>query len=81
MRMNPAHYDKNLGFALAVWDWAFGALVIPAKTREPVVFGLGAENALFRSLAGSFLKPFVPFSHHVARLLPERAGRAGQGLA
>ena len=32
---NPAHFDKNLGFALALWDWAFGTLAIPAKTREP----------------------------------------------
>jgi sterol desaturase/sphingolipid hydroxylase (fatty acid hydroxylase superfamily) len=66
---DPAHYDKNLGFALAVWDWAFGTLVIPAKARERVVFGLGAENALFRSLAGNFLKPFMRFSWHVARRL------------
>src|SRR5580700_6596885 len=25
---SPAHYLKNLGFALAVWDWAFGTLAI-----------------------------------------------------
>jgi len=42
------HFDKNLGFALALWDWAFGTLAIPAKTREPIVFGVGAE-APFRS--------------------------------
>ena len=28
---NPAHWDKNLGFALAVWDWAFGTLYIPER--------------------------------------------------
>ena len=41
---NPAHFDKNLGFALAVWDWAFGTLAIPARTREPIVFGVGDEG-------------------------------------
>ena len=40
---NPAHFDKNLGFALAVWDWAFGTLAIPARTREPIVFGSAAR--------------------------------------
>ena len=28
---NPAHFDKNLGFALALWDWAFGTLAIPGQ--------------------------------------------------
>ena len=31
---DPRHFDKNLGFALAVWDWAFGTLYIPSKQRE-----------------------------------------------
>jgi sterol desaturase/sphingolipid hydroxylase (fatty acid hydroxylase superfamily) len=35
---SPAHYDRNLGFALAVWDWAFGTLAVPTRTREPLVF-------------------------------------------
>ena len=42
---NPAHFDKNLGFALALWDWAFGTLAIPAKLREPLVFGVGERGA------------------------------------
>ena len=53
---NPAHFDKNLGFALAFWDWAFGTLVIPAKTREPIVFGVGGE-APFRSTLAAFVVP------------------------
>ena len=56
---NPAHFDKNLGFALAVWDWAFGTLAIPAKTREPIVFGVGAEGAPFRSALGALAAPFA----------------------
>jgi sterol desaturase/sphingolipid hydroxylase (fatty acid hydroxylase superfamily) len=56
---NPAHFDKNLGFALALWDWAFGTLAIPAKTREPIVFGVGAEGAPFRSALGALAAPFA----------------------
>ena len=54
---NPAHFDKNLGFALAFWDWAFGTLVIPAKTREPIVFGVGGEAAPFRSALAPSSRP------------------------
>jgi sterol desaturase/sphingolipid hydroxylase (fatty acid hydroxylase superfamily) len=54
---NPVHYDKNLGFALAVWDWAFGTLAIPAKTREPIVFGVAGEAPPFRSALGAFVMP------------------------
>jgi sterol desaturase/sphingolipid hydroxylase (fatty acid hydroxylase superfamily) len=78
---DPKHFGKNLGFALSVWDWAFGTLVIPAKTREPVVFGVGADNAVFRSVAANLLIPFARLSERVSRGIARRAGRAGQGLA
>jgi sterol desaturase/sphingolipid hydroxylase (fatty acid hydroxylase superfamily) len=51
---NPIHYDRNLGFALAVWDWAFGTLVIPESTRQQIVFGVGGEASI----------PFRPGGHH-----------------
>ena len=53
---NPAHFDKNLGFALALWDWAFGTLAIPAKTREPIVFRRRRRGG------GRSAQPFPPLS-------------------
>jgi sterol desaturase/sphingolipid hydroxylase (fatty acid hydroxylase superfamily) len=72
---NPAHWDKNLGFSLAVWDWLFGTLYIPAATREPIVFGVGPESAEFRSVADSFLKPVARAARSLApgAAAPERA--------
>src|SRR5260370_38219114 len=32
---NPKHYDKTLGFSLALWDWSFGPLPIPSTTPKP----------------------------------------------
>ncbi len=29
---NPIHFNKNLGSCLAIWDWLFGTLHVPAKT-------------------------------------------------
>ncbi len=80
---NPAHFDRNLGFALAVWDWAFGTLAVPPKAREKVIFGVGEENPRFRSALGNYLIPLVRFSEHGVRLaarlrsaLPRRRAEA-----
>jgi sterol desaturase/sphingolipid hydroxylase (fatty acid hydroxylase superfamily) len=64
---NPAHFDKNLGFALALWDWAFGTLAIPAKTREAVVFGVGEEAPPFRSALAALIAPCARFVGHALR--------------
>ena len=66
---NPAHFDKNLGFALAVWDWAFGTLAIPARTREPIVFGVGDEGAPFRSTLSALVAPCARLPGHALSLV------------
>jgi sterol desaturase/sphingolipid hydroxylase (fatty acid hydroxylase superfamily) len=53
---DPKHFDKNLGFALSIWDWLFGTLWIP-RPDEKVAFGLGAESEEFHTLSGSLVKP------------------------
>jgi sterol desaturase/sphingolipid hydroxylase (fatty acid hydroxylase superfamily) len=70
---NPVHYDLNLGFALSVWDWAFGTLAIPARAREPIVFGIGAEAAPIRSVLAAFIIPCTRFGGHILRLTRRRA--------
>jgi sterol desaturase/sphingolipid hydroxylase (fatty acid hydroxylase superfamily) len=70
--VNPAHYLKNLGFALAVWDWAFGTLAIPSKTREPIVFGVRDAAPPFRSALGALFMPCARSAGHVARLVASR---------
>ncbi len=71
---NPAHFDKNLGFALAIWDWAFGTLAIPAKTREPILFGVGDEAAPFRSTLSALVAPCARLPGHALRLIQRVAG-------
>jgi sterol desaturase/sphingolipid hydroxylase (fatty acid hydroxylase superfamily) len=74
---NPAHFDKNFGFALALWDWAFGTLAMPARTREPVVFGIGDEGAPFRSTLSALVTPCGRFAGHALRLVQRVAGERG----
>jgi sterol desaturase/sphingolipid hydroxylase (fatty acid hydroxylase superfamily) len=70
--VNPAHYFKNLGFALAVWDWAFGTLAIPSKAREPIVFGVRDAAPPFRSALGALIMPCARFAGRVAKLVASR---------
>lgn len=53
---NPVHYDKNYGVSLAIWDWIFGTLYIPARD-ETVQFGLSgaAEAPLMQQRLGVIL--------------------------
>jgi sterol desaturase/sphingolipid hydroxylase (fatty acid hydroxylase superfamily) len=74
---NPAHFDKNLGFALAFWDWAFGTLAIPAKTREPIVFGFGDEGAQFRSILSALVAPCARLPGHALRFVHGLSGARG----
>ncbi|WP_139959736.1 sterol desaturase family protein [Flavicella sediminum] len=55
---NPAHYDKNLGSKLAIWDWLFGTLVRSEQIKK-VHFGLGkSENPKYTSFLQNLLNPF-----------------------
>jgi sterol desaturase/sphingolipid hydroxylase (fatty acid hydroxylase superfamily) len=39
---DPAHYGKNFGNSLAVWDWVFGTLYI-VRGNETLTFGLAED--------------------------------------
>ena len=55
---DPKHFNKNLGFGLSVWDWAFRTLYIPNK-REALQFGLGAESHEHDGVAKVLWLPFL----------------------
>ena len=55
---DPKHFDKNLGFIFAFWDWLVGTLYVP-KEREDLQFGLdGDEHLAFDSVGALYLRPF-----------------------
>jgi sterol desaturase/sphingolipid hydroxylase (fatty acid hydroxylase superfamily) len=56
---NPAHYDKNFGSMLAIWDWIFGTLHAPLQRPAQLRFGLGAgENEHYQTIGDFYLRPF-----------------------
>jgi sterol desaturase/sphingolipid hydroxylase (fatty acid hydroxylase superfamily) len=54
---DPAHFGKNLGSCLAVWDRLFGTLYIPGERPRDLTFGALAEDP--HSLTGGFATPFM----------------------
>lgn len=55
---HPAHFDKNLGYCLSIWDWAFGTLYVPRK-GEKFSYGLGHHDSVLETAVGSMTAPFV----------------------
>ncbi len=54
----PRHFDKNLGYHLAVWDRLAGTAYIP-QGRERFDLGLGDDGHKIRGVAASFLQPLA----------------------
>lgn len=69
---HPKHWDKNLGFALALWDWTFGTLYVPSQEPEVLQFGVAPDEGDFSTVTRSLATPFVR--------LGERAAKAAQPL-
>ena len=57
--VDPAHYGRNLGNALAVWDWLFGTLYLPAATRERLSFGVPDQDASAHTIRGTLITPVM----------------------
>ena len=67
------HWDKNMGFIFAIWDWAAGTLYAP-KGKEEITFGLGTEEdgGKWHSVRALY---FLPFSQSLDRLRGKTAAR------
>jgi len=51
------HFDRNFGYALSLWDWAFGTLWIPER-RGRVTLGVEGE-APYAGVTDSLVRPLV----------------------
>jgi sterol desaturase/sphingolipid hydroxylase (fatty acid hydroxylase superfamily) len=57
--VDPQHHNRNFGSTLAIWDWLFGTLHIPAERREQLRFGVDGLAYDPHSFKGAVLMPFV----------------------
>jgi sterol desaturase/sphingolipid hydroxylase (fatty acid hydroxylase superfamily) len=58
------HFDRNLGYALSIWDWAFGTLCIPERAIK-VRFGVPGEHP-YRGVADTLIRPLVAVARRTA---------------
>lgn len=54
----PAHFDRNMGTVLAIWDRLFGTH-IPSSEVKRVRFGLGRKDPGHQSVYQAYSQPFV----------------------
>jgi hypothetical protein len=72
---DPAHFGRNLGSMLTLWDGLFGTLLTPDKERQRLTFGLGPGESAHDSLVSGMV---APLGHAARTLVPAPAtGSAG----
>jgi sterol desaturase/sphingolipid hydroxylase (fatty acid hydroxylase superfamily) len=71
---DPRHFGRNLGNALALWDWLFGTLRLPSRRREPLTFGVAGQGPAAHTVAGALIAPVV----NAARVLVRRESAGDQ---
>lgn len=74
---NPAHFGRNFGPSLAVWDRLAGTLYVPGTRRERLTFGTGATIARPQSMTGILIAPFIEAAQTV---YPNGARGSGRAL-
>lgn len=55
--IDPAHYNRNLGSFLAIWDWMFGTLTIPQKQPPRLRFGVAETGSDPHRISGLLIDP------------------------
>ncbi len=67
---DPAHYDRNFGGSLALWDHLFGTLHMPTRERQKLTFGIPALDYDPHTIRGGFFVPVAEAARHLASALP-----------
>jgi sterol desaturase/sphingolipid hydroxylase (fatty acid hydroxylase superfamily) len=73
---NPAHFNKNLGNCLGIWDWLFGTLYIPSREPEKLQFGVDPGHSHDHVLTHAMIDPLVRAFGHVGELFRRPPYRA-----
>ncbi len=71
---DPAHFNRNFGGNLSVFDWLFGTLLIPTSEPQRLTFGVEADGERQQSMEGVVLTPFARLWRRQRTPLPEGEG-------
>jgi len=78
--MDPAHFNRNFGGNLSVFDWLFGTLLIPEAAPQRLTFGVDAAGERPHSMEGVVLTPFVRLWAMARVRLSRRSQRGAHAL-
>ncbi len=71
---DPAHFNRNLGSFLAVFDWMFGTLHVPSKRRQKLDFGVAPKSQDQHTVTGGLVVPlYLSLAQVRALFRPRRA--------
>ena len=74
--VDPAHHNRNYGSCLAVWDWMFGTLHVPARQREVASFGVEPDRFPAHTITGELIAPFIRAAELFRKKRPPAAAAA-----
>jgi sterol desaturase/sphingolipid hydroxylase (fatty acid hydroxylase superfamily) len=77
---NPIHFNKNLGSCLAIWDWLFGTLHIPARKRERLRFGVDPDPSGRHTVTEGLIAPVAAALGHARPLIGRLGGRTDTAI-
>ncbi len=75
--VDPAHYNSNLGNALAIYDWLFGTLVMPPKENPHLAYGVLEHGVDHHSVTQLLVTPVAKV---IQALIPHEAPPPVAGL-
>ncbi|MBZ4023749.1 hypothetical protein CKO11_14950 [Rhodobacter sp. TJ_12] len=61
------HLQSNFGSCLAIWDWMFGTLRLPAQVPGAPAYGIGPRGARYHSVSALLFEPFRDLGRMIRR--------------
>lgn len=79
---DSAHFNRNYGVVLSVWDWLGGTLHLSRATAGRICFGLGRRSKqIHNTVRDAYVAPFADAGAIIARSLTRRVNKPGHGMA
>jgi len=76
---DPAHFNRNFGSVLALWDWMAGTLAMPSRENPRLAYGVDEPGVDQHSLWGTLVAPVIEAGAAIARALRGPGRRAPAG--
>jgi sterol desaturase/sphingolipid hydroxylase (fatty acid hydroxylase superfamily) len=73
---DPAHFNRNYGNCLAIWDRMYGTLLVPTRDRQHLTFGLGETGSTSHTMTAGLIRPFADVLRSIGAAFPDRTAQS-----